>query len=389
MNAKAVYQTTRLATIGIVALMLTACGKDQKTPLSTETNTPAKQASPFSKQPVSAESAPSGKQMQTNSTTKASESAGEITGVIAIDLDATGKTKQSGSNYCETAEIGSSGFILKVISNGRSDFLKDCLPRVTTHPITRNNYTLQVTLPISAVVDLSRGYGAAVCYPECELVDNNTKSVIKKAAFEKLMLGGTGFNRVVSDVLAMLDEVSKASSAPKTGESSTASDVPAGTDALGYVADLCKAGEMQKAVTYSREKTQSSPHDVNNWLAYGTALAADGQFAEAAKAMSKSAEVMRRSNPTMGGMPVKGLDEAFEGRALVFQGMAENIAEAPSQEIGNLVRKGCVYLESCISNKKEAQKSFEEALRLAKSGGHEAYASFCQGVLNTLPMRAE
>ena len=273
MNQKIVRQAGPV-TILIAAFVLMSCGKGEKPPHSAKANTPSKQASTTSTQTNAiAEKTPNANvsaakftgvvaELDSSGNPKAAHALG-VTGVVSIDLDLSGNTKQSGSNYCETAQIGTSGFILKVISNARGDFLKDYLPRLTAHPITRNNYTLQVTYSISAAVDLSRGYGAAVCSPECELVDNSTKSVIKKATFPKVMLGGS-FERIVADVLAMLDEGSKSSSSSKAGEPSAVSDPQAGTDALGHVIDFCKAGEMQKAVTYSRGKTQSSPHDVNN-----------------------------------------------------------------------------------------------------------------------------
>lgn len=160
-------------------------------------------------------------------------------------------------------------------------------------------------------------------------------------------------------------------------------------DVFGEAIDLCKSGRVEGAIMLSKNATEETPNDPNVWLAYGTALAADGQFAEGSKAMLKAAKTIRNSNPTMGGMSVQGIDKAIEAKAWLFEGMAEKIDKAPTPEIADHVRKGCLYLESCVSDIKTAESHFNDALRLAEAGGFSDAATVYKGILDSLPMRPE
>lgn len=160
-------------------------------------------------------------------------------------------------------------------------------------------------------------------------------------------------------------------------------------DVLGEAIALCKTGQVAQAITLSKNATGKATYDPNAWIAYGTALVADGQFAEGSKAMFKAAEAMKTANPNMGGVPIQGLDKAIEARAWLFEGMADKIAKAPTPEIAEQVKKGCLFLESCISDIKVAETHFKEALRLAETGGYVDAAKLYKGILDTLPMRPE
>lgn len=160
-------------------------------------------------------------------------------------------------------------------------------------------------------------------------------------------------------------------------------------DVLGEAIALCKTGQVAQAITLSKSATENATYDPNAWIAYGTALVADGQFAEGSKAMFKAAEAMKNANPNMGGVPIQGLDKAIEARAWLFEGMADKVAKAPTPEIAEQVKKGCLFLESCISDIKVAEAHFKEALRLAEAGGYVDAAKLYKGILDTLPMRPE